>query len=77
MACAPGKHYRKGLSLIDAVQKFSSERDAEDWFIAQRWPNGWPVRCADRSTFRSARPVSRCRSDAGIAARISGSRPAR
>ena len=37
---APGKHYRIGLSLVEAVQKFSDEADAETWFIAQRWPEG-------------------------------------
>ena len=37
---APGKHYRKGITLIDAVKKFDTEEKAEAWFIAQRWPNG-------------------------------------
>ena len=37
---APGQFYREGLSLIDAVQRFGNERDAEAWFIEQRWPNG-------------------------------------
>ena len=37
---APGKHYRKGITLIDAVQKFGNEADAEAWFIEHRWPNG-------------------------------------
>ena len=37
---APGKHYRQGITLIDAVMKFSTERKAEKWFIEQRWPNG-------------------------------------
>ena len=36
----PGKSYRQGISLIDAVQKFGTEADAEAWFIEQRWPNG-------------------------------------
>lgn len=36
----PGKSYRKGISLIDAVKQFSDEADAEAWFIEQRWPNG-------------------------------------
>ena len=36
----PGKSYRKGITLMDAVRKFDSEQKAEDWFIAQRWPNG-------------------------------------
>ena len=37
---APGKAYRKGLTLIDAVNKFSDESKAEAWFIEQRWPDG-------------------------------------
>ena len=36
----PGQHYRKGISLIDAVEKFGNEADAEAWFIENRWPNG-------------------------------------
>ncbi len=31
------------LSLIEAVQRFSDERAAEEWFIARRWPDG--VKC--------------------------------
>ena len=37
---APGKHYRKGITLIDVVQQFDTEEKAEAWFIKQRWPNG-------------------------------------
>ena len=37
---APGKAYRKGLTLIDAVNKFSDEASAEAWFVEQRWPDG-------------------------------------
>ena len=36
----PGKSYRKGVTLMDSVQRFGNESDAESWFIAQRWPNG-------------------------------------
>ena len=36
----PGKHYRKGLSLVEAVKKFSDEAKAEAWFIETRWPDG-------------------------------------
>ena len=31
------------LSLIEAVERFSSETAAEEWFIARRWPDG--VKC--------------------------------
>ena len=39
----PGKHCRTGITLIDAVKMFDTEQKAEDWFIAQRWPDG--VQC--------------------------------
>ena len=37
---APGRHYRKGITLMDAVNKFNTEAKAEAWFIEARWPNG-------------------------------------
>ncbi len=37
---APGKHYRKGLSLVQAVEMFVDPDFTEQWFIEQRWPNG-------------------------------------
>ena len=40
---APGKHYRKGLSLVAAVKMFGDEKKAEAWFVKRRWPNG--IRC--------------------------------
>lgn len=40
----PGKSYRKGISLIDAVQQFSDEAQANAWFVERRWPDG--IRCA-------------------------------
>ena len=33
----PGKHYRKGISLIELFQKFPDNATAERWFEAQRW----------------------------------------
>ncbi len=36
----PGKSFRKGLSLVQAVRKFSDECRAEAWFVARRWPHG-------------------------------------
>ena len=41
---APGKAYRKGISLIDAIQQFDTEEAAEQWFITRRWPEG--IKCA-------------------------------
>ena len=36
----PGKAFRKGITLIQAVKMFDTEEKAEAWFIARRWPNG-------------------------------------
>ena len=40
----PGKSFRKGITLIEAVQTYGDEASAEAWFIQQRWPDG--IRCA-------------------------------
>ena len=37
---APGKAYRKGISLVEIVKMFDTEEKAEQWFIEQRWPEG-------------------------------------
>ena len=37
---APGKHYRKGLSLIKVTGMSPDDETAEKWFVEQRWPNG-------------------------------------
>ena len=37
---APGKHFRKGISLIDLFKKFPNDKKAEEWFIKTRWPDG-------------------------------------
>ena len=37
---APGKHYRKGISLIQALQQFGDDEQAEAWFVARRWKDG-------------------------------------
>ena len=39
----PGKSYRKGISLFDALQQFDDAK-AEAWFVVRRWPNG--IRCS-------------------------------
>ena len=36
----PGKHFRKGVTLTEAVKIFSDEVEAEQWFVETRWPNG-------------------------------------
>ncbi len=40
---APGKHYRKGISLVQLMDMFPSDEAAERWFMDVRWPDG--VRC--------------------------------
>ncbi len=42
---APGKHFRKGISLMEAVEMFSDLDFTEAWFVEQRWPAG--VECPD------------------------------
>ena len=37
---APGKHYRKGLTVIEAAQQFADEASVEAMFIESRWPSG-------------------------------------
>ncbi len=37
---APGKSYRKGISLVEAIKRFSNEADAEAWFMETRWASG-------------------------------------
>lgn len=62
----PGKSYRTGITLMDAVRKFDSEEKAEAWFIEQRWPDG--VACpfcgsVEVSTRANRKPQPyRCRS---------------
>ena len=53
----PGKSYRKGLTLIEVMEKFNTEDKAEAWFIEQRWPNG--VACPFCSSLNVAAVASR------------------
>ena len=39
----PGKSFRKGITLIEAVKTYGDEASAEAWFISQRWPDD--IRC--------------------------------
>ena len=36
----PGKHFRKGMSLIEVMRMFSDDVTAEAWFVKVRWPHG-------------------------------------
>ena len=37
---APGKAFRKGISLKQFISEYSNDEKAEQWFIRNRWPNG-------------------------------------
>ena len=37
---APGKAFRKGISLKQIMRMFPDNETAERWFIQQRWPDG-------------------------------------
>ncbi len=37
---APGKHFRKGLTIVEAVERYGNDANAEKVFIAARWPDG-------------------------------------
>ena len=40
---APGKAFRKGLSLKELFRQFPDNATAAQWFAEQRWPNGNPT----------------------------------
>ena len=42
---APGKFYRKGMSIKELFYLFPNDEAARKWFEAKRWPNG--IRCTD------------------------------
>lgn len=37
---APGKHYRKGMTLLEVFEMFPDDKTAEKWFTEVRWPTG-------------------------------------
>jgi transposase-like protein len=41
---APGKHFRKGISVPQLMKMFPDDDTSETWFVSQRWPDG--VMCA-------------------------------
>ena len=55
---APGKHFRKGISLIGLMDLFPTDEAAEDWFASVRWSDGEPV-CSDCGSARVATVASR------------------
>ena len=53
----PGKYYRQGITLIQAVKMFDTREKGEAWFVAKRWPDG-PV-CPFCESKRIANVASR------------------
>ena len=45
---APGKQYRKGITLIQIFEMFPDDATAEKWFVDVRWSNG--VHCPECGT---------------------------
>ena len=37
---APGKHFRKGITLVQLIRTFPDDEAAKQWFVEMRWPNG-------------------------------------
>ena len=37
---APGKHYRKGMTLLDVAKMFGDEEKSRAWVAKQSWPDG-------------------------------------
>ena len=66
MAKGPGKSFRKGLNLMELAEMFPTDRAAEEWIIAIRWPKGVRCPCCDSDNVqprptRKPQPF-RCRS---------------
>ncbi len=63
---APGKHYRKGISLVAMMARFPDNDSAEKWMIENRWPNGVQcVKCGDDNIqhgVKHATATFKCRS---------------
>ena len=69
---APGRFERAGLSLVELLRMFPSDRAAERWFEKARWPNGVACpHCGDMNVADKPRKANRvagyrcrgCRSD--------------
>ncbi len=62
---APGKYYRKGLSLMQVSEMFATDALAEQWLTEARWPDGvYCPRCGSDNVQGGAKHVNqpyRCR----------------
>ena len=68
---APGKHYRIGISLVDAVKRFSDEAEAERLFVEAAGRTACAAWNAARRTSSRALRASPRPSGATIAASTS------
>ena len=53
---APGKHYRKAISLFQFTEMFPDDASAEAWIAATRWPDG--ARCPHCDSDRVQHPTT-------------------
>ncbi|MCY4354646.1 MAG: IS1595 family transposase [Truepera sp.] len=53
---APGKHYRKGITLLELARMFPNENAAREWFENILWPNGkrYCPRCGSDDTHQAS-----------------------
>ena len=62
---APGKHWRKGMTLMEVFRLFPDDDAAEQWFVEARWPDERACpHCGSVSTYdvKSRKPQPyRCR----------------
>ena len=62
---APGKYWRKGLTIVEVMAMFPDEKSAHDWWVKTRWPGGVAcVHCGSVNVQTKARHPSqpfRCR----------------
>jgi len=58
---APGKFFRKGLSLYDAIEMFPDNETAEAWFTELRWPGGevFCPHCGSDNVMQAKHPTMR------------------
>ena len=61
---APGKHFRKGISLPEIIRMFPDDEAAKQWFTEERWPKGPDCpHCGSTNVLSGAKHVMpyRCR----------------
>ena len=72
---APGKHFRKGMTVPQFFARFSDDAAAEAWFVEMRWPDGvvCPHRdCTSVQDGHNIRPLDTDKQMASVAAGMVG-----